>query len=252
MSITTRGIPALVLGLALAACGQDDPTVSPTATASPTPTTTSDPTASAAPTRSASPSLDADAPEGWRRVAVTEQGFSLAVPEEWEELSPELIGESGVMERIQEANPDAAVALEQARAAIESGQIALFAFDASAEGSASGFATNLNAINVGPVEGSAEDAADEVAEAIRQQIPVVGEVETETVSLPAGDAALVRYEWPVDDGEGTETLVAVRQYAIIGDGGTGFILSMSAAADAVGAHEETFRRIAESFREESG
>lgn len=254
MTSLTRTLPALLLALVLAACGQDTPTPTPTiseAPISPSPATTSEATESASPSPETTPSGDTGAPEGWQRITVAEQGFSLAVPPEWEELSPDIIGDSGVMDQMMEANPDAAAALEQAQAAIASGQIALFAFDTSDEGIESGFATNLNAINVGPVEGTAEDAAAEVAEAIRQQIPVTGEVETATTSLPAGDAAVVHYEWEVDDGAGTVTTVTVAQYAIIADSGTGFILSMSAGSESAARYEETFRQIAESFREES-
>lgn len=252
MHSTTRILPAFVLGFVLAACGQDAPTPTPTpATTSLSPSPTLGETASPSPTVAESPSPGADAPEGWRRIGVAEQGFSIAVPEEWEELSPDVISDSGVMEQMLEANPDAAVALEHAQVAIESGQIALFAFDTS--GAETGFATNLNVINVGDdVQGStAEQAAEEIAEAIRQEIPIVGEVETETTTLPAGEAAVLNYEWQVDDGQGTVTTVTVSQYAIIADSGTGFILSMSAASDTVEAYRETFREIAESFREES-
>ena len=256
MTFTPRSVPALVLtlSLVLAACGEESP--SPTATeaapaGTPTASPATDATESASPSPDATTTADAGTPEGWQRVTVAEQGFSLALPQDWEELSPEVIGDSGVMEQMMEANPDAAAALEQAQAAIASGQIALFAFDTSDEGIESGFATNLNAINVGPVEGTAEEAADEVAEAIRQQIPITGEVETGTASLPAGEAAVVHYEWEVDDGEGTVTTVTVAQYAIIGDSGTGFILSMSAGSDSAERYDEVFRQIAESFREES-
>ena len=252
MTFLIRALPAAVLSLVVAACGQDSPTPAPT-TASPTVVATSEVTtrASASPSETASPTGDADTPAGWQRITVAEQGFSIAVPAEWEELSPDVIDDSGVMEQMLEANPEAAVALEQAQVAIERGQIALFAFD-TAEPAETGFATNLNVINVGPVEGTAEQAADEVAESIRQQIPIIGDVETSTTSLPAGDAAVLGYEWQVDDGQGTVTTVAVSQYAIIADGGTGFILSMSAASDAAGAYEDVFRQIAESFREEQG
>ncbi len=237
-----------MLSLILVACGQDSPTPSPTIT------TSSAATASASPTiePAQSPLADAATPEGWQRISVAEAGFSLAVPDAWQELSPDVIGDSGVIEDMLEANPDAAGALEQAQAAIASGQIALFAFDATDDGIDSGFATNLNAINVGgPVEGTAEQAAEEVAEAVRQQIPIIGEVGAEAVSLPAGDAALVRYQWEVADAEGTATRVAVTQYAIIASSGTGFILSMSAASDIAERYAGTFRQIAESFREEA-
>jgi hypothetical protein len=244
MTRTRRTIAALALALVVAACGQDAPTPTPAATPSPTPVATP------SPTLAATPSAEADAPDGWRRISVAERGFSLAVPEEWEELSPAIIGDSGIMEQLFAANPDAATALEQARAALSSGQIALFAFDTDPAGLDSGFATNLNAIDVGPVEGTAEQAAEEVADAVRQQIPITGEVESDTVSLPAGDAALISYDWEIDDGEGSTARVSVTQYAILGASGNGYILSMSAASDEAGRYEETFRRIAESFREE--
>jgi hypothetical protein len=250
MRTTARTIAALALGLVVTACGQDAPTPSP----SPSPTSTPPPTPVATPTSSVAegPPADVDASNGWRRISVAERGFSLEVPDGWEELSPAIIGESGIMEQLLAANPDAAVALEQARAALSSGQIALFAFDTDVEGLAAGFATNLNMIDVGPVEGTVEQAAAEVTETVRQQIPLTGDVESDMVSLPAGDAALIRYEWEVDDGEGTTARVSVTQYAIIGASGNGYILSMSAASDDAGRHEETFRRIAESFREEPG
>ncbi len=245
-------MPALALGLVLAACGQEAPT--PTASvAEVTPTASATPTESPAPSRSAggSPSAGGDAPAGWHRIAVAEQGFSLAVPDAWQELSPALIADTGLLDEVREANPDAAGALEQAQAAIEQGDIAVFAFDTDEERLASGFASNLNAINVGAVEGSAEEAAAEVAEAIRQQIPITGDVETRTMSLPAGDAAVLTYEWEIAAAEGDARPVRVTQYAIIGDSGDGFILSMSAAADVFADYEEVFVQIAESFREEA-
>jgi hypothetical protein len=252
MNTLRRTIPALALGLVVVACGQDAPT--PTASpddATPTPSSTATASASASPSPDQTTTPGAGAPAGWRRIGVAEQGFSLAVPDGWQELSPALLADSGAMDDLREANPDAVGALEQAQAAIEQGDIALFAFDTDDERLASGFASNLNAINVGPVDGSAEEAATEVAEAIRQQIPITGEVETETAVLPAGDAAVLRYEWEITDADGAARSVSVAQYAIIGRSGSGFILSMSAASDAFAEYEPVFVQIAESFREES-
>ncbi|HSK93548.1 MAG TPA: hypothetical protein VLA76_05765 [Candidatus Angelobacter sp.] len=244
----TRLVPAVVLGIALAACG-DAPSPSPSATTSATvaPAPTEEPG-----TAPASPPATADeegTPDGWRRTAVPEQGFSIAMPAEWQELSPDVLGDSASMDQLIEANPDAAEALRQAFGALASGQIALFAFDSTGDIDVTGFATNLNVINVGPVEGTAEAAAEEVAESIRQQVPIVGEVEAETTTLPAGDAALLHYAWQIDDGAGTVTTVEVTQYAIIAASGTGFILSMSALEGDAGVRAETFRLIAESIRE---
>ena len=254
MNFLRRPLPALAIGLLLVACGQEATTPTPTVEA--TPTLTASPSASPSITASpgaASPSAGADAPAGWRRIDVVEEGFSLAVPDRWQELSPEMIADTGVMEDVRDANPDAAAALEQAQAAIEQGSIAVFAFDADEEHLASGFASNLNAMNVGVVAGDAEQAAEEMAEAVRQQIPITGEVTTETTALPAGDAAILGYEWQIAPEDGAEPRgVTVRQYAIIGESGTGFILSMSAASDVFDEYEDVFVEIAESFREEPG
>jgi hypothetical protein len=257
MTITNRLTIAIALAVVLAACGQADPSPAATGVAADDPTQTASPTeaegptAAASPAADASPASDARTPEGWTRVVVADRGFSLAIPEAWEQLSADAFPDADSMQEMLEANPEAAVAIEQGQAALAGGQIALFAFDTTEENLESGFATNLNAIDVGPVEGTAEEAAEEIAGAIEQQIPVTGEVETSTVSLPAGDAALVRYEWEIDDGQGTTTSVTVTQYAIIGDAsGNGFILSMSAATDQLDEYEDVFRQIAESFAEE--
>lgn len=248
MNTAIRLVAGLVLIGALVACGQADTTTDATAEAtfeaSPAPAGTGTPEATSAATAD-----EGATPEGWERITVAEGGFSLAVPDDWEPISADDIGDSGVMEEMLDANPEAATAIQQAQAAIAGGQIALFVFDASEASVGSGFAANLNVIPVGPVGSSAEDAAEEIAAAVEEQVPVTGEVTTEAVTLPAGDAALIGYEWTVAGPDGTSTDVRVTQYAIIGERG-GYILSMSAATEAAGEYEETFRLIAESFVEE--
>lgn len=249
MKFSARPTLALVLVLVLAACGQEGTT--PEASDRPM---TSPPDSSApgsSPSTDGSPRTDAATPEGWERTVVAGQGFSLALPEEWEPLSARTIGDDDAIGELIEAYPRAAPAIEQGQAAIASGQIALFAFDTGTESIRSGFASNVNAINVGPVQGTADDAAVDVAEAIQQQIPISGDVETETVTLPAGEAALVRYEWAVEEAEREAIGISVTQYAIIGErSGDGYILSMSTATTAEDRYAEVFRQIAESFMEE--
>lgn len=194
---------------------------------------------------SSSASSDEGLPSGWTRVEVADEGFSIGLPEGWTELSADDLGASGIFEELQSANPEAAAALSQAQGAIESGQIALFAFDAEPAASTIRFATNLNVINAGATGGSASDTADQMAQAISAQVPVNGEVETDTVTLPAGEAGVVRYEWTVASG-GTSTDVSVTQYAVLADG-TGYILSFSAASDVIQDYRSLFEEIAESF-----
>lgn len=187
-----------------------------------------------------------DLPDGLERVEVSDEGFSIGLPDDWDELSAEDLGESGIFEELESANPEAADVLAQAQQAIESGQIALFAFDAEPDDPESTFAANLNVISAGEVDGSAQDAADQMAEGVRAQVPVNGEVETETVTLPAGEAGVVRYEWTVAGGDGSSTDVSVTQYAVLA-GGDGFILSFSAASDTMTEYAPLFEQVAESF-----
>ncbi len=239
MHTTPRTLSALVLAGALGACGQGgaDPIESPEPSFSPVPT--SQPSASS----------DVSTPDGWQRVVIADQGFSVAVPESWQALSADALAESGALDEILEANPDAAGPIEQARSAIMGGQLALFALDAASDSVATGFTANVNAINVGPVTGSAQEAADAVAAEIEAQVPITGEVVAATVTLPAGEAALIRYDWSVVNADGEPTNVSVTQYAIIGQN-SGYVLSMSAAADDAAGYEDIFREIAESFVEE--
>ena len=226
----TVAVPFIVIAIALAGCGSGEPSA---------------PAASDA----ASASADADLPGGWERVEITDEGFSIGLPDDWGELSAQDLADSGVMEGMASANPEAAGVLGQAQAAIESGQIAFFAFDAEPSDATSTFAANVNVINAGEAEGSAADAAGEMATAIGAQIPVNGEVTTETATLPAGEAGVVRYEWTVTAADGTSNDVAVTQYAILADG-AGYILSFSTLVAEVGEYEPIFTDMAESFRVE--
>jgi hypothetical protein len=191
----------------------------------------------------------ADLPAGWSRATVEDEGFSIAVPSGWEEMSSEDLAESGVFEAMASENPAVADTLAQAQAAIESGQIAYFAFDTEPDDTSVAFAANVNVISGGEVDedDTAESAAEEMADGVESQITVNGEVETDTVTLPAGEAGLVAYEWTVPLPDGTSTDIAVRQYAVLADG-EAFVLSFSARADTFsGEYERTFERIAESF-----
>src|SRR5688572_21781083 len=77
------------------------------------------PTSSPSPSTSPSDSL----PNGWELVQVDDPGFALAMPQGWIKISGEDVTDTGIFEQLAEDNPEAAAAMEQARAAIESGQM---------------------------------------------------------------------------------------------------------------------------------
>jgi hypothetical protein len=226
----------LAIGLALVACGGGG------ASASPIPSVG----ASSSSTALGSPAASGPLPAGWSVAVIDEAGFSIGLPDGWQKLSIEDVNASGAFDALKSANPEAAGVLQQAQDAIASGRIALFAFDGAPTDTSRAFAANVNVINAGATSGSARQAADGLANAIRQQVPVEGEVETDTVDLPAGAAGIVRYRWRVADASGAATDVAVTQYAILA-GGTGYIVSFSVAADTMDEYGPLIEQMARSF-----
>jgi hypothetical protein len=231
----------------LAGCGADasaTPSASPAASGPPA----GESTATATPTAIASASASADAPAGWARV--DGDGFSIAVPAEWRTVSAGDLADAGIFDEMRDANPEAAGVIDQAQSALESGQIALFAFDPGERTTESGFATNLNVIPVSDVGGSdIEQAAHDMAQAIELQIPVSGEIEVDTAELPAGNAAVVRYRWLIGLPTGTSIEAAVTQYLIV-IGDNGYILTMTGIGEYVSQDAETWQQMATSFRQE--
>jgi hypothetical protein len=230
----------LALAFLLAACGG----AGATRTASPSPSAEG---AGASPSSaSGSPAATAQLPAGWTQVVIDEAGFSIGLPGGWQKLSIEDVNASGAFDAMKNANPEAAGVLQQAQDAIAAGKIALFAFDGEPTDAARTFAANVNVINTGAASGTAREAADGMANVIRQQVPVTGDVQADTVDLPAGAAGVVRYQWKVTGGSGTATDVAVTQYAILA-GGTGYIVSFSIAADTADEYNPLIEQMARSF-----
>jgi hypothetical protein len=161
--------------------------------------------------------------------------------------SAEDLGNSSAFDDLAEENPEAAAALEQAAQAIEDGSMQFFAFDTGERTAETGFATNLNVLNVGdPGDVTAAEVADQMAVALPQQIPVDGEIQTDTTTLPAGEAAVVDLEWTLTEG-GEAIALAVRQYAIITTA-DGYIISMTTPRQFAAELTETWEMIAESFQ----
>jgi hypothetical protein len=233
------------LASSLAACGG-----APSASAEPTQISSAsqsaDPTGT--PLASASASADDGAPTGWTRAHG--EGFSIAVPEAWQPLSAADLADSGIFDTMREANPDAAAVLDQAQTALETGQLALFAFDPGQRTTETGFAANLNIIPVTDVGGGdLQDAADQMSQVIQLQIPVIGEIATDTTTLPAGEAAVIAYQWTVGLPSGESVDVAVTQYLVV-TGDDGYILTMTGIGEDSAADAARWEQMAGTFREE--
>lgn len=243
--LIARPTRLLVACLALAACSgggtSQQPSASPAPSALPTEAATTAPTAS--PRGTADPN---SLPDGW--VRVQGDGFSVDVPDSWRTISTADLVDAGAFDAMRAANPESAAVIDQAETAMRAGQIQLFAFDPGTRTAQTGFASNLNVIRIGDPGGEdVESLARQMASAIALQIPISGEVETETTTLPAGDAAVLRYRWTIGLPDGGSADVAVTQYLVV-TVTDGYILTMSGVSDFTADDSATWRTMAESLR----
>ena len=225
---------ALTLAVALTACAQNDPdepeaTRSASATESPSPT----------PTPSPSPDVEVEA--GW--ALHEEDGFSIALPEEWQVFDAETIAETGIFEELADENPDLASVFAQVQAAIESGQTTFIAMELGAP-AADGFAENVN-IGESAYRGSLSDLEELSVAEIEAGIPVSGEVESEVVDLRAHEAVRLQYGYSLDTADQT-LAVEVIQYLVVEED-SAWIITFSSTADQMPEYEATFEESADSF-----
>src|SRR5262245_4935200 len=188
-------VAAALAALLLVACSSGGAPSPSASTAASLPASTE-----ASPTASATDA--ASIPDGWELVAVEGEGFSVALPEGWVSVSPADLAESGAFDQMVEDNPQAAAVMEQARQAIENGQMSFLAFEKGQRTVDTGFAAYKNVGKV-PNDGSAttEEIAEQMATALPMQIPGLEVLDTDTVVLPAGEAAVVRSRWTVQVGQ---------------------------------------------------
>jgi hypothetical protein len=246
---THHGAPALTLALAfiLGGCGGSTPATDATSTPSSSAATAS--TASESPTSASTATPATDLSDDWRRITLAEKGFSLAVPVDWIDMS--LANLSGGMDAVVGANPQVAKIWTETRSAIESGKIALFAFDDRPEVANAAFRSNVNVISpTGALPGNDTEAlARQLAAEIKGQLPVIGEVQPDTTVVPAGKAAVIRYQWNLTLPGGGETLISVTQYLVVGERRP-FIVSLTSTAEQADEYEPIFQQIIGSLREE--
>jgi hypothetical protein len=246
---THLGATALTLALSviLGGCGGGTPAAKATSTPGASATTMS--AASESPTSASTATPAADLPDGWRRITLAEKGFSLAVPAAWVDMS--LGNLTDGMDAIAGANPQVANIWNETRSAIENGKIALFAFDDRPEVATAVFRSNVNVISPSgaPPGNDTEALARQLAVEIKGQLPVVGEVQSDTTLVPAGKAAVIRYHWNLNLPGSGETPISVTQYLVVGER-RAFIVSLTSTVAQAGEYEPIFGQIIESLREE--
>jgi hypothetical protein len=204
---TLLGALAVALVAALAvACGSS---AGPSGSAGSTPAETPP---SAAATEVATASAAAvDLPANGR-IELADRGFAVTLPDNW--LSVDL-NDKGIQDALDEgmdqfgANFDENLSA-QVKNAIKGG-VAFLAYREPDDSAPAG--TNVNVI-VLPAYGMSLDTLVTLNKAqLRQMVGENGTIESETVTLPAGEAAVLTYEVTPENGDP----VAFEQYFVVGD-----------------------------------
>jgi hypothetical protein len=253
---TTRSIRAGLLALAgvaviAAGCGGSAASAGPSASASAAsiaPSASTAPSASVAPSASASASVEASpsaagGPVGTTgRIVDESKGFAVTLPDGWTRL--DLAGadiEKMLGTASENMTPEARQALEQQLAALSAAGLTFFAIGPSDDPN---FATNLNILAL-PAGGMTLDMLEQLNVAqLKAMGSIAGDVKSERVTLPAGDALHLRYAITTPGVDGAEIKPAVDQYLIVG-GGQQYIVTFSGLDD--GSLAGDAKATAESF-----
>jgi hypothetical protein len=211
-------MPAVVVALLLAACASAGTAAKPT----PTP----------------SPSLES----GWKLYSVTAEGFTIALPSNWEKVDLNL------------TSADAAAAFKDNPAFVKFLQgiqlnkyIKFFGVDKQTV--ASDFATNVNVVGV-----SLPDSVTTLDQVVTAELATYKRLQIsptqQRIHLSAGDAEQLDYTLPpINTASGAKVLTAVKQYILVrlGANPTEFVVSLTTKADQASSYEVTFGKIANAF-----
>jgi hypothetical protein len=219
--VVARALVVAASALLLVACGSSTATTAPTETSTPLSAPTEAPAPSEAPPSKAPPASVAAEPgpslatEG--RIVDTANGYAVTLPDGWVRL--DLSGEDVdqfLQSGVDAMAPEAAEAFkEQVRSAAASG-IKLFAIDQN--GITPEFVTNANVLVI-PTGGVSLDLIEStVVSQLETTLPNInGEIETERVTLPSGEALHISYVLGLQPEGGSDVDVAIHQFLMVGD-----------------------------------
>jgi hypothetical protein len=222
-----RLLSLAVVGLVAAACAGTPAASAPaSASTSPVPTTSSAPSVEASPSASASASAAASPSAGASvattgRIAIADHKFAVTLPDGWTRIPLEAQDIDALIEAAGAQNPQLAQSYTQQIKAMAAQGLVLFAFGPDMTAG-----TNLNVIST-PNMGLSLDFLEQ-ANLAQVKALANGEVLSERVQLPAGEALHLRYALSTATGAPSPT---IEQYMLI-NGANQLVVSLTNASEA--------------------
>ena len=171
---------------------------------------------------------------------VAGSGFEIGLPRSWKAISGDELFDEASVDEFRKDNPDLAPFVEVL--AQPDSPVKLFAADPELR---QGFATNVNVVaHDAPADLDLETWMRAELASVRRH--AVGDVQSETVTLPAGKAMKLDYSLDLDYGDDTRT-ISTLQYGLLARS-RAYVITLSTLPDAESEYTETFAAIAESFR----
>ena len=224
----------------------DTPTPEPTATATATATVTETPAPTDTPEPTTTPAPETRS-DGWTVYTMEEDGFTVALPPEWQRLEMDPAKMQAAVGQVAENNPEFSKMLTQQAQSILATGVSFYGFDLSLESVQSRFITNISILKA-PLDVDVD--LDVVAQLNVNQIEMLPgvqkPVENTAVELPAGDAHRLRYTMKMNMASGEETNAAFTQYIFLEDGII-YVMTMTTRADLLPGYATDFEKIAQSF-----
>ncbi len=224
----------------------DTPTPTPRPTRTPKPTRTPSPTDT--PTSATAPVITSTLENDWVLYELSQEGFTLALPPEWLQITLDPETYEDALEIAGEQNPTIGKYLssDSLRALMASG-LKFYGMDTSLDALEAGFLANLNVLKM---DLGFEAPLDTYVALNLKQIEALateGTVEHERVELANLDAEKLTYEMSQTSTTGDPVQVTIVQYLAL-DGSTAYVVTMIAPTSLSDDYVPTFEEIGQSFR----
>jgi hypothetical protein len=205
------GLGATLLAFSLAACGGATATTAPVASIAPSPSTAATPVPTPAQSDAASTAAPSVTPGAslatTGRIEFADKGFAVTLPKGWTRIDLQAGDLEALIAAAGASNPALAQAYSaQIKAMLASGLV-LFAFGPNPIAG-----TNVNILVV-PSLGVSMDLLEQASKAQLKSV-ANGDIKSERVALPAGEALHLRYSVAA---QGVPTSPSIDQYVVVTD-----------------------------------